>query len=306
MTKRVNFSIVDDEGVKINCYKWIPEGEIKGIVQISHGMLETILRYDDFAKHLNNNGYVVYGHDHRGHGKTAGSKDKLGHLDKDDFYWLVKDVHAITEKIKKVYKDKKIILLGHSMGSFVSQRYAQIYSDDIDALILSGSNGKPPKATRIGKLIASCSVCIFGGSKRGKIINKITFGSYNKGLEGRTDVDWLCSDSKEVDKYINDPYCGGIPTVSFFNELFKGLLTINKKGNFDTVRKDLPVYIFAGDRDPVGNRGKGIVNLYENLKKVGISEVTYKLYENGRHEMLNEVNKAEVYNDVVSWLDNKI
>ena len=109
-----------------------------------------------------------------------------------------------------------------------------------------------------------------------------------------------------MDKYINDPYCGGIPTVSFFNELFKGLLTINKKGNFDTVRKDLPVYIFAGDRDPVGNRGKGIVNLYENLKKVGISEVTYKLYENGRHEMLNEVNKAEVYNDVVSWLDNKI
>ncbi|MBU5317019.1 lysophospholipase [Clostridium bornimense] len=306
MTKRFNFSIVDDEGVKINCYKWIPEGEIKGVVQISHGMLETILRYDDFASYLSDGGYAVYGHDHRGHGKTAESKDKLGHLDKDDFEWLVKDVHLITEEIKRDYKDKKIILLGHSMGSFVAQRYIQLYSNDIDALILSGSNGKPPKATRIGKLISGCGVCIFGGSKRGKIINKITFGSYNKRLEGRTELDWLCSDSKEVDKYINDPYCGGIPTVSFFNELFKGLLTINKKGNFDIVRKDLPVYIFAGDKDPVGMRGKGIINLYNNLKEIGIKDVTYKLYKDGRHEMLNEINKKDVYIDIFRWIESKM
>lgn len=306
MTNRINFSIIDDEGVKINCYKWIPEGEIKGIVQLSHGMLETILRYDDFAKYLSNNGYAVYGHDHRGHGKTAESKDKLGHFDKDGFNWLVEDVHLITEEIKREYKDKKIILLGHSMGSFVSQRYIQLYSKDIDGLILSGSNGKPPKATRFGLLVTKISMCILKKDKRANIVNKLVFGSYNKGLEGRTEVDWLCSDNKEVDKYIADPYCGGIPTLSFFNELFKGLLTINKKGNFDTVRKDLPVYIFAGDKDPVGNRGKGIVSLYKNLKKAEINDVTYKLYENGRHEMLNEVNKKDVYLDIVSWIESKM
>ncbi|CDM69737.1 putative lysophospholipase [Clostridium bornimense] len=306
MTNRINFSIVDDEGVKINCYKWIPKGEIKGIVQISHGMLETILRYDDFAKYLNKNGYVVYGHDHRGHGKTAESKEKLGHLDKDDFNWLVEDVHLITDKIKREYKDKKVILLGHSMGSFVSQRYIQLYSKDIHALILSGSNGKPPKVTRFAAWITNIARNVFKVDKRANIINKLTFGSYNRGLEGRTEVDWLCSDSKEVDKYIKDSYCGGVPTVSFFNELFTGLLTINTRGNFDTVRKDLPIYIFAGDKDPVGMRGKGIINLYNKFKEIGIKDVTYKLYKDGRHEMLNEVNKKDVYLDIVSWIESKI
>ena len=303
-----NFSFVDRYGKEIKYYKWSEVENPKGIVQIVHGMTEYALRYDYFAKKLCENGYIVYAHDQRGHGETSPKDEEKGYIaDDEGFDILVENVKELTDVAKKENSNLPIILFGHSMGSFVSQRYIELYGNGIDGVILSGTNGKPDRITKLGILISKIEIMLKGRKAKSKLMDKLSFGDFNSNFKPtRTDYDWLCSVNEEVDKYIESPVCGFICSTSFYYDLIRGLWKINKKENLNNIPKNLPIYIFAGDKDPVGKFGKGIVKLYDTYKSIGIYNLNYKLYSNGRHEMLNENNKDEVIKDLLDWINNKI
>lgn len=304
---RENFTFTGEEGLQIYAYKWSPEQEnqIKGIVQIAHGMAEGAHRYESLATYLTSHGYIVYAHDHRGHGQTGDKVGQIGILAKENgFDYLVQDVHTLSELIHKDYPQLPLILLGHSMGSFVAQRYIMDYGKDIQGVILSGSNGKQGILLDIGLWIAKKEKDKIGRNTPSNKLDKLIFGTYNKQFgKTRTSFDWLSRDEKEVDKYIEDPYCGGVFSAGFFYDFLTGLKYIGKLENKKTIPVTLPIYIFSGDKDPVGRNGKGIVDLVKDYKKVGIQKVEYKLYPDGRHEMLNEINRAKVMKDILDWIE---
>jgi len=298
-----------EDGTKIFVYNWLPDGgSVKGVVQIAHGMAETAARYERFAKVLTDNGYIVYANDHRGHGKTAGSLENVGYLaDSDGFDWMVKDVYKLTEIILEENKGLPLFLFGHSMGSFVTQRYIMLHGDKISGAILSGSNGPQKLLHKMGVMFAKKEIKKFGRKVKSEKLNNLSFGSFNNAIkDARTDFDWLSRDEAEVDKYIQDPYCGGVFTAGFFYDFLKGYEDLDNPINFNLVPKSLPVYIFSGAMDPVGVMGKGVGKLYQLYKKVGLENLSFKLYPGGRHEMLNEINRDEVMKDVVNWLDKRL
>lgn len=273
------------------------------IIIICHGMAEHFERYYNFANELIKNNYIVFGYNQRGHYLTD-SKDNYGYMDdKDNFEILVKDLNFFINYLKDKY-NLPIYLFGHSMGSFVSTRFVQIYNNKlISGLILSGSglnnNFLLSFGISLGKIIKT-----FKGKKyRSKLLDKITFGSFNNKFKpSRTPFDWLNTDKTEVDKYINDEYCGGIFTVSYFIDFFKGCKKISK--NFSKINKDLPILIISGLDDPVGNMGKGVTKLSNKIKKFN-SDIQIKLYQNARHEILLERDKDIIIRDIISWLDRK-
>lgn len=304
---RTEFTFENKDDILIQVYKWTPTTSVKGIVCISHGMSETALRYDDFANALSDEGYVVYAHDHRGHGKSAKSMEELGYVsDNDGFFDMVEDVKKVVKLAKEEYPGQDVVLFSHSMGSFLAQRYIQLYGGDLAGVILSGTNGKPPWLVNVGIVVAKTLMTLKGKKADGKLLDKLTFGSYNRPFEpADTPFDWLSRDKEQVKKYIDDPYCGNVFPVSFYHDLFMGTKEIHKQEYIHEVPKELPIYIFAGDKDPVGDFGQGIIRLYDAYKKAGIKNVSYKLYEGGRHESLNEINRDEVIKDTITWL-NKV
>ncbi|WP_214483484.1 alpha/beta hydrolase [Bacillus sp. SM2101] len=298
------YSATDSE--QIYAKKWIPElSEYRrGIVQIAHGMAEHIGRYDKFAQALVNEGYIVYGNDHRGHGQTANNEEDIGYFaDRNGFDLVVEDMFYLTNLIKEQHEQLPIFLFGHSMGSFLSRRFIQLHGEEITGVILSGTGGDPGILGKIGARLAKSEMTRKGLRHRSKRLDKLSFGSYNKSFKPtRTDFDWLSRDQQEVDKYVDDALCGGVFTSSFFYDLLTGLEVIHRKDNILKIRKDLPIYLFSGAKDPVGNFSKGVSKVYEAYKAAGIEDVTYKLYKDGRHEMLNETNRDEVYEDIITWL----
>lgn len=307
MTTMQNFNFKTQKCITINAYKWIPTGEIKAIVQISHGMNEHIIRYDEFAKFLSQKGYLVYGNDHLGHGRSLLEGEGLGYIsDGDGFMDMVDEMESLTDIIRTEHKGLKLFIFAHSMGSFLAQRYIEIYGDKIDGLILSGTNGEPPAVLNMGISLSNLIMKVKGRREKSKLIDSLSFGSYNKRFSPkRTEFDWLSRDEKEVDKYIEDPLCGNLFPVSFFHDLYIGMKSIHKQENLGNIPKDLPIYIFAGSDDPVGGYGKGIIDLNNIYKRLGIQDVGYKLYEGGRHEILNEVNRLEVMIDILNWLETR-
>lgn len=302
--KRIDYELPVSEGYVLKGHIWEAE-DAKAIVMLCHGMAEHIERYDNFATFLANNNYTVVGYDQRGHGKTAGSVENLGYMsDDDNFVALVEDLHETNKMVKEKYPNMKIFLLGHSMGSFVSQRYIQLYGDTIDGVVLSGSALNKGLLFSVGYKLAK-HICKKHGRKyHSELMNNMSFGSYNKKFKpNRTEYDWLSRNEENVDKYIADPFCGTLFTVSFFMDMIHLFLVMGKE--FDKVRKDLPIYIMSGKMDPVGSMGKATKKLYEEYKKNGVNDVELKLYPEGRHEMLNEVNKEEVYANVLAWLNSK-
>lgn len=296
------------EDLNIHVYKYTSENiKPKAVVQIAHGMSETAIRYKEFAQELTKNGYVVYINDHRGHGITAKTIDNIGYLaEKDGFTCLVEDMNILTNIIKEENSHLPIYLFGHSMGSFVSQRYIMEYGDNLAGLILSGSNGKHGKILKVAQLISKSEIKKHGRRHRSKKLDNLIFGGNNKGFKpSKTDFDWLSRDEKEVQKYIDDPFCGVLFTCGFFYDFIKGLQEVEDKENLKKVPLDLPIYIMSGDKDPVGKNGKGVLRLKDRYVNLGVKKVSCKLYEGGRHEMLNEINKEEVIKDIISWLNER-
>lgn len=307
-----NFTFKGEEDTDIYVYKYEPieKENINGIVQISHGMSEEASRYKRFANYLTDNGYIVYINDHRGHGKSAENINRIGILaQKDGIHCIVKDLNKLTKIIKTENNGLPIFLFSHSMGSFAAQKYIIDYSEDIDGVILSGTNGLHGIEVDLGFLVAKVMSKIQGREKKAYLIDKLAFGGFNKKFKpNKSEFDWLSRDFKEVEKYIENEYCGVVFSNGYFYDLFKLFKEIGNINNLKKINSKLPIYIFAGDKDPVGKFGKGITKLYENYKKVGIENVEFKLYSGGRHEMLNEINKDEVINDTINWIkqNNKL
>lgn len=306
MEKKTVFVEMDD-GKKVALHTWIPDGDIKGVVQLSHGMAEYAMRYDAFGDMLNENGYVFYAHDHRGHGETASSPDELGFLaEQDGFHRVVKDLHAMIQKVHQDFPGKKVFLFGHSFGSFVSQCYLQNYGSEIDGCILCGSAGPRKMLTGSGKLVTDV-VKLFKGKKyRSKFIDNLAFGTYNSHFKDSTsNFAWLSRDPAEIKKYEDSDLCGFLCTLEFFSDFFGGLTEIAGKKNIAKVPKNLPVYLIAGHEDPVGDYGKSVQDLYDAYKTAGIKDLDMKLYPGARHEILNETNREEVYKDVSDWIASR-
>ncbi|MDU3803873.1 alpha/beta hydrolase [Paraclostridium bifermentans] len=307
-----NFTFKGEEDTDIYVYKYEPieKENINGIVQISHGMSEEGGRYKKFANYLTNNGYIVYINDHRGHGKSAENINRIGILaEKDGIHCIVKDLNKLTKIIKTENNGLPIFLFSHSMGSFAAQKYIIDFSEDIDGVILSGTNGLHGIEVDLGFLVAKVMSKIQGREKKAYLIDKLAFGGFNKKFKpNKSEFDWLSRDFKEVEKYIGNEYCGVVFSNGYFYDLFKLFKEIRNINNLKKINSKLPIYIFAGDKDPVGKFGKGVTKLYENYKKVGIENVEFKLYSGGRHEMLNEINKDEVINDTINWIkqNNKL
>lgn len=300
-----NETIKSHDNTPLVIYKWDCEMP-KGIVHIVHGMSEHAARYDHFASFLNQHGYLVRSSDLRGHGKTAGSIDKVGLFAMEDgWIKVVKDIKFLNETFSKD-NDLPVIMLGHSMGSFVVRSLMYQFPNSGDAYILSATAGHPGLLGTVGKRLASINTSMMGKKNKTNLMTKLAFGDFNKKYEKRTDKEWLSRDTEVVDKYIADPYCMQIFTSQFFNDLLEAVLDINKLSNIEKVAKHKPVYLFAGDMDPVGDYGKGPVEVKEKLVKAGVEDIEIKMYAEGRHEMLNEINKEEVYQDVLNWIENRI
>ena len=303
-----NFFVANQDGHNLCLYKWTPKDKnnAAGIVQIAHGMAEWAGRYNYFAEKLTEAGYIVYAHDHRGHGKTAKDAENIGFLGEDGFNGMVRDLRLVHNLINEKHPDLPVILFGHSMGSFLAQSYICQYGNILKGVILSGSNGEHGSILNLGILIAKIQMMLFGSKAKSKLLNSITFGLYNKPFKPcRTPFGWLSRDASEVDKYIGDPYCGGIFTTSFFYDFFKGLKTLHDPYKLDQIPKSLPILILSGSRDPVSEFGNGVARLAESYRKLGLTDVTLKIYEKARHELLNELNKDEVIADIIHWLKEK-
>lgn len=290
--------------VKLYIHKPDNLNNVKGVVLLNHGMGEHIERYKDFAMLLANNNYIVYGHNHRGHKDSISDGDEYGYIDTDDgFQTLVDDCLLIVEMIKKEYPNLPIFLFGHSMGSFVVQRFSQLHGKKINGIILCGSAKQATLPLNFGIFYAKLICKLKGARYRSKKLHDLTFSGFNKPFKpNRTKLDWLNRDEAEVDKYISDPYCGGIFSASFYRDFFKGLKEINH--NFELIPKDLPIYIISGSMDPVGGLKKLVLRLYNTLRKQNIKNLDLKLYEDARHELMVEKNREEVMEDCLNWLNN--
>lgn len=303
-----SFTFQTNDGIEVYAKKWITEEKPRAIVQIAHGMAEHIERYDEFARMLVSHNIFVYGNDHRGHGQTACLNNVSGYFcDEQGFETVVHDMTILTDIIEKENPDIPIFIFGHSMGSFLTRRYIQLHGKRLAGVILCGTGGNPGFIGRIGRLIARHEMKKHGRTTPSPKLNSLVFGNYNKAFRpNRTEFDWLSRDEREVDKYVEDPFCGGIFTTGFFNDLLEGLELIHNPENVQLIPTDLPIFFISGSHDPVGNHTKGVLQAFKAYKQAKIQDITYKLYENARHELLNEINKTEVYHDVHEWIQSHL
>jgi alpha-beta hydrolase superfamily lysophospholipase len=284
MSKDDTFTFDSADGTKIFTYRWLPSGPVRGVLQIAHGMGEHSLRYRKPLQPLLDAGIAIYSNDHRGHGKTAPSKQALGQFGPGGFGALVDDMAQLSRIIRRENPGKKLILMGHSMGSFAAQIYVVKHSDLIDGFILSGSAAIDMLQAPRGGLAAM-------GSATAK---------------PRTPFDWLSRDDKEVDVYIADPLCGFTVSEASLKSMFAAGAPAADFEAIAAIRKDLPFYIFAGDKDPVNADMTRMWPLVERYRKAGIKDVATDFYAGGRHEMLNETNRDEVVTNLKNWVERVI
>ena len=282
---------------------WKPDGAPRAIIQIFHGMAEHIDRYDRTACDLARKGYLVAGHNHMGHGPET-PEGKLGYFYAEDGWRkIVEDGHAVSEALKERWPGIPLILLGHSMGSFMARDYIMRYPGEPDALILSGTGWYPPALCHAGRAMARFAP----PDKPSPKINEIGFAGNNKPFQpARTPFDWLSRNNAEVDKYVADPLCGFVFTARGFYDMFGGLKALSNLSRLQSMPKALPVYFLSGAMDPVGTQGKGVETVARQFRDAGMQDVTVKLYEGGRHEMFNEINRDEVTADLIGWLNKKV
>ena len=306
MKKDFNFLSADGR-TRSHGIIWIPEGEVRAILQICHGMVEYIDRYDEFARYLNGHGYLVIGHDHLGHGKTAAKPEEYGHFPEEyGNDYVIGDIHRVRRVGEKNYPDLPYFMLGHSMGSFLLRQYLGLYGDGISGAIVMGTGSKSNLLLTAGKVL--CRIIAFGKGweYRSKLVNNMAFGGFNKKFSQETNgSDWLSRNPVNSQKYAKDPLCSFVFTVNAYYQMFCGILAVNHQEKNGKIPKTLPIFLVAGKDDPVGNFGKSVENIYKNYKSCGIEDVSMKLYENDRHEILNEVDRSLVFDDLLTWMEKR-
>jgi len=307
------------DGTKLYLYRWSPDDSgsgqtqsIKAVLHIVHGMAEHALRYRRLAEKLTQAGIEVWAADQRGFGKTAnidindpGRGGLLGHCaDGNGVASVTADIHTLNGEIRKTRQGIPLFLLGHSWGSFIVQNYME-YSDRLalDGLILSGTKGPGDLMVKAGVPLMTVIAALKGQRKTAKIAKSLGDGSYNKSFKpNRTSFDWLSRDEEEVDKFVNDPLCGQLCSTGFYRDLTRLLYNIHRPDSMARIKRTLPVYVFSGSADPVGDMGKSptdLVNIYRNF---GIKDCEFVLYPGARHETLNETNREEVMDNLLSWI----
>lgn len=294
-----------DEKTDINVITWIPDKEPAGVLQIAHGMVEYIDRYHDFACFLAEKGFVVTGNDHLGHGDSVTSKDKWGFFsEKDGNEKVLKDMNELMNLTKSKWKDKPYFLLGHSMGSFLTRQFLFTYPEQkLRGTIIMGTGYQSKGLINLGYTLSTIEGSLRGWKNPSRLVNRIALGSNNKKFKpARTKNDWLSKDNSLVDKYNKEPRNRFLFTNRAYRDMFKGILTLYIKSNLEMMDKNMPIFIVSGSMDPVGDFGEAVKKLYQEYLNIGIIDVNFKLYENDRHEILNELDRDMVYEDILCWL----
>lgn len=296
------FYLQSNGGGRLHCGVWRSEQSPRAVVQLVHGIAEHIGRYDHFARFLTQNGFVVAADDHMGHGGSIGEDGVKGYFHGG---WLaaVADVKLLHDHMKAEYPEIPYYILGHSMGSFLLRTYLYTYPGTIDAAIISGTGWEQPALVKAGLAACKLEQLRLGETKTSPLLTKLMFGSYNKPFAPvRTKDDWICSDPAVVDAYTADPLCGFEATVGLARDMLGGVEMNETRENLLKMDKLLPVLFVSGGKDPVGGMSKGVLRCIDAFKRAGMRKITIKLYPEGRHEMLNEVNRDEVYQDILTWL----
>jgi alpha-beta hydrolase superfamily lysophospholipase len=295
-------SLTANDGHRIPLRYW-PVPQPRAVVHIVHGMSEHSGCYDDVARVLNAAGLSVLAHDHRCHGKSIplaelGDSSRLQH-----WAGVCHDMAVVNAELHRRYPDLPLLVLGHSMGSFIAQDFAQHYPDQLNALLLEGSNFEAPWFTTVASWLAGFEIWRQGINGRSPLIHALSFGAFNKSIrQPRTAFDWVSREPLFVDRYVDDPMCGFQLSNGYWRDFLQGLSHLYRPTSMQRIRHDLPVYLFAGDKDPVGHMGKGVERLAEALRQAGLTDVTLRLYPEARHDLLHETIREEVLQDVLNWL----
>lgn len=303
--RKTEFKYMSKDGkTQIHAVEWLPDEQPKAILQISHGVTEYILRYEEFAKYLTGKGIALVGNDHLGHGNSIAEDSEPMYFGPEESWdWVVEDIKTCMDLTKNKYPNIPYYLLGFSLGSFVARTYLIKYKEKLDGAIIVGTGQNLSIQIALAKFIANKECKKVGENHTSPTIKKLTFETYNKLFApNRTEYDWLCANEKSIDEYIKDPMRGGDMSAGLFREMLSGMsFTANQK-NINKIDKDLPILFLSGDKDPVGQQGKGVIRAYKCFEKAGIKNVNIKLYPNLRHDILCEENKQEVFDDIFEFI----
>ena len=302
MKNDLYFPSVDGK-TTIHAIEWVPEGEPKAVLQMVHGMNEYIDRYNEFASFMADNGFYVVGHDHVGHGESvAPDGTRRFFAEKNGNRVLLADMETVRKTAAEKYSDVPHFILGHSMGSFLVRQFIARHGGSLTGAVIMGTGSQPAMTLKSG--IALCSIIGAAKGKRyeSRLVNKIAMNGNLKRIENpRTIADWLSKNEPNIDAYISNPWCNGMFTVGAYKDMFISIQDCQSKTTIDRIPKELPLLLVSGEEDPIGAYGKGVEAAYESYKKAGIQDVTIKLYPGDRHEILNELDRGMVYQDLLDW-----
>lgn len=307
MTELRELSYPSSDGVHtIHAQEWRPKEPPRGVIQIVHGIAEYTGRYDHAARFFNEHGYLVCGGDHLGHGRTAEDGKYGCFAPKGGWDFVVQDIRRLRELQGERHPGVPYVLLGHSMGSFLTRTYLIRWPGTVDGAVLSGTGQEPAPLVAFGKALVGLLCRVKGPYYVSDLVYDLSLGAYNRAFQpNRTTADWLSRDQQAVEANLNDPLCSFKPTVSMFRDMMDGLQFIARREGLRQMDQDTPIYFLSGDQDPVGSMGKGVRKVASMFREAGCRDVTVKLYPGGRHEMLNELNRQEVMEDLLAWLEEK-
>lgn len=293
---------------EIHAIRWIPEGEIWAVLQISHGMVEFIERYEEFASYLAGRGVLVTGNDHLGHGHSVRSQAEYGYFAKEKGNTvLLQDIHHLRKLTQKRYPQAPYFLLGHSMGSFLVRQYLCLRGEGLAGAVIMGTGTKPRVLVKAGMAVCRVIASRRGWRHRSRLVDAMAFGGYNRRLKHpRTDRDWLTREESLVDAYIADERCQFLFTMNGYYNLFYSLYCLSLPKYVARMPRDLPVLFVAGEEDPVGDYGAGVKKVAREFRRIGVKQVECHLYPEDRHEILNELDRETVYEDLYRWMGKRI
>ena len=306
---RSEFTFLSADGkTPIHAVEWLPEGPVRAVLQISHGVAEYILRYEPFAAYLTERGFAVVGHDHLGHGGSVSEgAPRLYFGPKGSWDWVVQDIYTRRCLAGKRFPGVPYFLLGHSMGSFLARTYLIRYPGTVDSAVIMGTGHMTPALVAAGRLFVSREIHRLGETLPSDAVTKLAFGTYNRAFApNRTAFDWVSANQANVDAYVADPLCGGNPSMGLFREMLSGIAFITRAENIRKMNANTPILFISGAMDPVGEFGKGVRRACRSFRHAGMRDVTMKLYPGLRHEILNEDCREAVYADVYHWLEQYI
>lgn len=304
MTKLEFFFDSSDGATQVHALAWLPDGKPSCIVQIIHGMAEYAGRYERLAEFLTGKGILVTGNDHLGHGKSVGKDHPYGYFCSENApERLVEDVHRLRERTQAEYPGVLYVMIGHSMGSFILRNYLCRYADGLAGAIIMGTGMQPERMLRFSMGLVRFLTAFQGETHKSELVNRLAFGNYNRRISHPlTVMDWLSKDAVEVARYNEDPLCGFTFTLNGFAGLFGLILNLYDKDRLEKMPKELPLRFLSGSEDPVGDYGKAVERVFARFGELGMRNVSLRLFENDRHELVNETDRELVFQDIFSWI----